>query len=140
MSPVVPKTAFSPILIVMTELELTTDPLVVKTTVGFGDVLVFGTAETWFAIVLVLVGMITNATVIGSLVALISRFITPDDGNRFIFAILAASASYIAVPAAMRLAAPNSDPGLYVPMALGLTFPLNITIGMPIYFAIVKAT
>ena len=76
----------------------------------------------------------------GSLVALISRFVTLEDGNRFIFAILAASASYIAVPAAMRLAAPKADPGLYVPMALGLTFPLNITIGMPIYFAIVTAT
>jgi hypothetical protein len=41
------------------------------TTVGFGDVFVYGTAETWFAVVLVLIGMIANATVIGSLVALI---------------------------------------------------------------------
>jgi hypothetical protein len=76
----------------------------------------------------------------GSLAAFISKFVTADAGNRFIFAILAASASYIAVPAAMRLAAPKSDPGLYIPMALGVTFPFNITIGMPIYFAIVKAT
>ncbi len=75
----------------------------------------------------------------GCLVAVISGLITQNSGNRFIFAILAASASYIAVPAAMRLAAPKADPGLYLPMALGVTFPFNITIGMPLYYAIVKA-
>jgi hypothetical protein len=75
----------------------------------------------------------------GCVVAFISQYITDDIGNRFIFAILAASASYIAVPAAMRLAAPKADPGLYVPMALGVTFPFNITIGMPLYFLIINA-
>jgi hypothetical protein len=55
-----------------------------------------------------------------------------------VFAVLAASASYIAVPAAMRLAAPKADPGLYIPMALGLTFPFNISLGMPIYFWIIE--
>ncbi len=90
----------------------------------------------WFVTVFALLIPLVN----GSLIALLSRFVTTEDGNRFIFAILAASASYIAVPAAMRLAAPKSDPGLYIPMALGLTFPFNITIGMPIYFAIVRAT
>ena len=53
----------------------------------------------------------------------------------FLFLILAASASYIAVPAAMRLAIPEANSGLYVPMALGLTFPFNITIGIPLYYA-----
>jgi hypothetical protein len=76
----------------------------------------------------------------GSIVAYISQFVTEDIGNRFIFAILAGSASYIAVPAAMRLAAPKADPGLYVPMALGVTFPFNITLGMPLYFMIINAT
>ncbi len=74
----------------------------------------------------------------GCIVAYISQFVTHDVGNRFIFSILAASASYIAVPAAMRLAAPKADPGLYIPMALGVTFPFNITVGMPLYFAIVN--
>jgi uncharacterized protein len=74
----------------------------------------------------------------GCIVAFASSLVTENVGNRFIFAILAASASYIAVPAAMRLAAPKADPGLYIPMALGLTFPFNITIGMPVYFAIVN--
>ncbi len=73
----------------------------------------------------------------GSVVAFASSFITQDIGNRFIFAILAASASYIAVPAAMKLAAPKADPGLFIPMAIGVTFPFNITIGMPLYYAII---
>ena len=76
----------------------------------------------------------------GCFVAYFSGFITLDLGNRFIFAILAASASYIAVPAAMRIAAPESDPGLYLPMALGLTFPFNITMGMPLYYSIIQNT
>ena len=74
----------------------------------------------------------------GCIIAFASSLVTENIGNRFIFAVLAASASYIAVPAAMRLAAPKADPGLYIPMALGLTFPFNITIGMPLYFTIVN--
>lgn len=74
----------------------------------------------------------------GCAVAYISQFITTDTGNRFLFAVLAASASYIAVPAAMKIAAPKADLGLYVPMALGVTFPFNITIGMPVYLIIVN--
>ena len=76
----------------------------------------------------------------GTLVAFVSQFFLTSEGNRFILSILAASASYIAVPAAMRLVAPKADPGLYIPMALGVTFPMNITLGMPIYFEIVFLT
>lgn len=76
----------------------------------------------------------------GCATAYISCFVTNNSGNRFIFAILAASASYIAVPAAMRLAAPKADPGLYIPMALGVTFPFNITVGIPLYYFIVLNT
>lgn len=76
----------------------------------------------------------------GSLTALISHGITDNLGNRLIFSILAASASYIAVPAAMRLAAPKADPGLYIPMALGVTFPFNITVGIPLYYTIILHT
>ena len=67
-----------------------------------------------------------------------SQFITHAIGDRLILAVLAASASYIAVPAAMRLAAPKADPGLYVPMALGVTFPFNITVGMPLYLTLIR--
>lgn len=89
----------------------------------------------WFATAFAIVIPLIN----GCLVALVSGVFIHDTGNRFIFAILAASASYIAVPAAMRLAAPKANPGLYIPMALGITFPFNITIGMPLYYLIVNS-
>jgi hypothetical protein len=74
----------------------------------------------------------------GCLFALLSSIVTDDITNRFMFAILAASASYIAVPAAMKISVPKANPGLFLPMALAITFPINITIGMPIYLAIVS--
>ncbi|MCF8277888.1 MAG: sodium-dependent bicarbonate transport family permease [Flavobacteriales bacterium] len=74
----------------------------------------------------------------GCFVSVISQFITPNPGDRFLFAILAASASYIAVPAAMKIAAPKANLGLYLPMALAITFPLNITIGMPLYMSLIR--
>lgn len=77
--------------------------------------------------------------IIGSFVAYASQWVTDELGNRFLFAILAASASYIAVPAAMRLAAPKANPSLYIPMALAITFPFNITLGMPLYLYIAQS-
>ena len=74
----------------------------------------------------------------GCIIAILSSFVTAEITNRFIFAVLAASASYIAVPAAMKITVPKANPGLYLPMALAVTFPLNITIGMPLYFLIVQ--
>jgi hypothetical protein len=59
---------------------------------------------------------------------------TPNLGDQFIFSVLAASASYIAVPAAMKVSAPQANPGLFLPMALAITFPINITLGFPIYY------
>jgi len=74
----------------------------------------------------------------GCLVAVLSHWISLEAGDRLIFSILAASASYIAVPAAMKLANPEADEGLYVPMALAVTFPFNLTLGMPIYWMIIQ--
>ncbi|MGK0414723.1 MAG: hypothetical protein ACJA1B_002951 [Polaribacter sp.] len=74
----------------------------------------------------------------GMVVAYVTGFLTESEGNRLLFAILAAGASYIAVPATMKLAEPRADAGIYIPMALGITFPFNITIGMPIYYAVVQ--
>lgn len=88
----------------------------------------------WFPLVFAIVVPVIN----GCLVAFMSGFVTASSGNRLLFAILGASASYIAVPAAMKLAAPNANPSLYVPMALAITFPFNITLGMPIYFCIIE--
>jgi uncharacterized protein len=72
----------------------------------------------------------------GVWVAIASKAISAHAGDRFMFAVLAASASYIAVPAAVKIALPNANPGIYLPMALAITFPINITIGLPIYFAL----
>lgn len=74
----------------------------------------------------------------GLIVAYLSGFVTESVGNRLLFAILGAGASYIAVPATMKLAEPRADAGIYVPMALGITFPFNITVGMPIYYAFIE--
>jgi hypothetical protein len=90
----------------------------------------------WFPLAFAIVIPAIN----GVVVAIISQWVTPDVGNRFIYAILAASASYIAVPAAMQLVNPKSNPSLYLPMALGITFPFNITLGMPLYMAVIMAT
>lgn len=90
----------------------------------------YGIFPLAFAIIIPLVN--------GCVFATLSGFVTTDVSSRFIFAVLAASASYIAVPAAMKISVPKSDPGLYLPMALAVTFPINITIGMPLYFLIVQ--
>ena len=87
----------------------------------------------WFSMFFAIVFPLIN----GCIVAFLSQFVTEDIGNRFIFAVLAASASYIAVPAAMKIAVPKANPGIFLPMALAVTFPFNITFGMPIYFSIV---
>ena len=89
----------------------------------------------WFPFIFAIVIPLFN----GCLFALLSSIVTSDVSNRFVFAVLAASASYIAVPAAMKITLPKANPGLFLPMALAVTFPVNITIGMPLYFLIVKS-
>jgi hypothetical protein len=59
-------------------------------------------------------------------------------GNTILLMVLASSASYIAVPAVLRHAMPEVNPALYMGMSLGITFPLNIIFGIPIYSAIAK--
>jgi hypothetical protein len=54
-------------------------------------------------------------------------------GGAALFVVLAASASYIAVPAAMRVALPEARPSIYLTMSLGVTFPFNLTLGVPLY-------
>ncbi|KAF0280108.1 sodium-dependent bicarbonate transport family permease [Spiribacter aquaticus] len=57
-------------------------------------------------------------------------------GGVLLFMTLAASASYIAVPAAMRVALPEANPSIYLTLSLGVTFPFNLTLGIPIYLAL----
>jgi uncharacterized protein len=68
----------------------------------------------------------------------IAKAIGIGPGNALLFAVLCASASYIAVPAAMRMTVPQANPSIYVSMALALTFPFNIIVGIPLYLQIVK--
>jgi len=60
-------------------------------------------------------------------------------GGVTLMAVLSASASYIAVPAAMRVALPEANPSVYLTLSLGVTFPFNLTLGIPLYMAAAAA-
>ncbi len=60
-------------------------------------------------------------------------------GGVVLFMVLSASASYIAVPAAMRVALPEANPSIYLTLSLGVTFPFNLTLGIPLYVAVATA-
>lgn len=79
----------------------------------------------WFPFAFAVIVPLVN----GCLLALLSSLVTSELSNRFIFAILAASASYIAVPAAMKIAVPKANIGLFLPMALALTFHSVLQLG-----------
>ena len=59
-------------------------------------------------------------------------------GDATLLMVLAASASYIAVPAVLRTALPEAKPSLYFGMSLGITFPLNLLIGIPLYAGVAE--
>lgn len=60
-------------------------------------------------------------------------------GGATVFGAMTASASYIAAPAAVRIALPEANPGYYLTGALAITFPFNLALGIPLYFALAKA-
>lgn len=75
----------------------------------------------------------------GTVGTLLGTMIGLDAASAAALGILGASASYIAVPAAMRLALPEADPGLYLSMSLGVTFPFNIIVGIPLFATLAQA-
>jgi uncharacterized protein len=75
----------------------------------------------------------------GAFAIMIAGLLGLDTATAATLGILAASASYIAVPAAMRLALPQADSGLSLAMSLAVTFPFNILIGIPLYTAIARS-
>ncbi|MBL0925219.1 MAG: sodium-dependent bicarbonate transport family permease [Sphingomonadaceae bacterium] len=75
----------------------------------------------------------------GAIGTALGTFIGLDAASAAALGILAASASYIAVPAAMRLALPEADPGIYLSMSLGITFPFNIIFGISLFAALAQA-
>ncbi len=60
-------------------------------------------------------------------------------GDALLFTVLCASASYIAVPAAIRLTVPQANPSLFLPMSLAMTFPFNVAVGIPLYMTAIDA-
>ena len=86
---------------------------------------------------LILFALITP--IISSTLALIaSVYFSLDSGNATLIMVLAASASYIAVPAVVKDAIPNANPAIYLGLSLGITFPFNIIFGIPIYNELAK--
>jgi hypothetical protein len=81
---------------------------------------------------------IAIALINGTLGVLVGTAIGLDTDSSAALGILAGSASYIAVPAAMRLALPQADPGLYLGMSLAVTFPFNILVGVSLYAAFAR--
>ncbi len=68
----------------------------------------------------------------------LSIFLGFTKGDTFLLMLLFGSASYIAAPAAMRSAVPEANPSLYLSLALGITFPFNILVGIPLYLWVVQ--
>jgi uncharacterized protein len=60
-------------------------------------------------------------------------------GDALLFAVLCGSGSYLAVPAALRHSLPEANPGIYVTLAIGITFPFNLILGIPLAYFVVKA-
>lgn len=83
-----------------------------------------------FAVVMPLIGA-TAAALMAPLVGL-------SVGGTAVLIILAASASYIAVPAAMQLALPQANPAIPLTLSLGVTFPFNLVVGIPVYIAVAQ--
>ncbi len=74
----------------------------------------------------------------GVLGVLLGKYVGLSLGGTTLMGVLAASASYIAAPAAMRLSLPEANPALYLTPSLAVTFPFNITIGIPLYYGAAK--
>ncbi len=78
--------------------------------------------------------------VLGSVVGLAAALVLGlSTGGALLLMVLSASASYIAVPAAMRVALPEANPSIYLTLSLGVTFPFNLVLGIPLYLAMAQA-
>jgi len=96
-----------------------------------GDFKKVGLVLAVFGVVMPLVGGVAGAFIGHSMLGF-------SVGGATLVAVLAASASYIAVPPAMRLAVPEANPSYYLTLSLGITFPFNVLIGIPLYHSLVK--
>ena len=78
---------------------------------------------------------IVMPVIFGALGVVIGYYLDLSIGGTAVVATLIASASYIAVPAAMRISVPEANPTLSLTASLGITFPFNIMLGIPLYLA-----
>lgn len=69
----------------------------------------------------------------GTAALLLAELAEVQTGNQILIAVLAGSASYIAAPAAIKMAAPDANTSLYVSLPLAMTFPMNVAVGIPYY-------
>ncbi|MEO0465580.1 MAG: sodium-dependent bicarbonate transport family permease [Pseudomonadota bacterium] len=93
-----------------------------------------GLRNGWRTLGATTVGFGLYMPVVSALIATGLCFVLPiGQGDAALLITLAASASYIAVPAAMRLALPEARPSVYLTLSLGVTFPFNVILGIPIY-------
>lgn len=74
----------------------------------------------------------------GSVAMLLGSWAGLSTGGNIVFAVLGASASYIAAPAAVRLAIPDANPGYYLTASIGITFPFNLAVGIPLFAALTQ--
>lgn len=74
----------------------------------------------------------------GSLGVLVGNFVGLSLGGTALMGVLAGSASYIAAPAALRTSVPEANPSIYLGLSLGITFPFNLIIGIPLYYALAQ--
>lgn len=96
----------------------------------FGDLKTSGLFISTFGVLMPLVG--------GGLGTLLGHSLGLSLGGITLMAVLGASASYIAVPAAMQVALPNANHGLALTASLGITFPFNVMVGIPVYCVIAQ--
>ena len=97
-----------------------------------GDFKQVGVVLAAFGVVMPLVGGVVGVYVGASMLDF-------SVGGAMLVGVLGASASYIAVPPAMRLAVPEANPSFYLTLSLGITFPFNVIVGIPLYHALAKA-
>jgi uncharacterized protein len=95
------------------------------------DFLKVGGFLTAFAIVMPVIN--------GTLGVVLGHFAGLSVGGSFVLGAMAGSASYIAAPAAIRVALPQANPAYYLGMSLGVTFPFNLSLGIPLYYAVANA-
>jgi hypothetical protein len=86
-----------------------------------------------------LIGFAIIMPIFNALIAMsLGYYFELSKGDAFLLALLSGSASYIAVPAAMRLSVPEANPGIYLPLSLAITFPFNISLGIPLYYFLIN--